>query len=165
MRVEIEIGRRNRAVELTRDNGRWRALLDGGVMHVDAVEIAPGFYSVLIGGGSLEVRIEPSGVALRVFVRGREYAATVRDPREWRRDLDSAMGAKGRQQIVTPMPGKIVRILVNVGDAVEAGQGLLVVEAMKMQNEIRSSKSGIVERLPIAEGQTVAAGETVAVVA
>jgi biotin carboxyl carrier protein len=69
---------------------------------------------------------------------------------------------EGRQEILAPMPGKVIRVLAAVGDAVEAGQGLLVVEAMKMQNEIRSPKSGKVERLLVKEGQNVNAGEVLA---
>ena len=66
--------------------------------------------------------------------------------------------------VLAPMPGKIVRVLVKTGDSVQAGQGLLVVEAMKMQNEIRAPKSGTIDRLAVVEGQTVNAGEVVAVV-
>jgi len=91
--------------------------------------------------------------------------AAVRDLRQWRRRGGAALEAQGRQQIIAPMPGKIIRLLVKAGEPVETGQGLLVVEAMKMQNEIRSPKSGTVERLSVAEGQTVNAGEVVAVVA
>ncbi|HWQ03049.1 MAG TPA: biotin/lipoyl-containing protein, partial [Candidatus Nitrosotenuis sp.] len=76
-----------------------------------------------------------------------------------------ALEAEGRQEILAPMPGKVVRVLVKSGDAVEAGHGLLVVEAMKMQNEIKSPKSGKVERVLVSEGQNVNAGETLAVVA
>jgi biotin carboxyl carrier protein len=72
--------------------------------------------------------------------------------------------AQGRQQIVAPMPGKVVRVLVSAGDEVAAGQGLLVVEAMKMQNEIRSPKQGKVERFEVQEGQAVNAGEVLCVV-
>ncbi len=90
-----------------------------------------------------------------------EFTAEVADPRPgaaatWRVELE------GRQQIVAPMPGKVVRVLVKAGDKVEAGQGLLVVEAMKMQNEIRSPKSGVIERLQVKEGQPVNAGEVLA---
>jgi pyruvate carboxylase subunit B len=67
--------------------------------------------------------------------------------------------AEGRQQVVAPMPGKVVRVLVSAGEQVEAGQGLLVVEAMKMQNEIRSPKSGTVEKVVASEGQAVNAGD------
>lgn len=162
MKLEIEIGGKTRSVELRRAGGRLQCVFDGKELEADAVEIGEGVYSILIGAESLEARVERNGARLRVLVRGREYAATIRDPREWRRDCGGALAAEGRQQIVAPMPGKIVRVLARVGDAVEAGQGLLVVEAMKMQNEIRSPKSGTLERLLVSEGQTVSAGEILA---
>ncbi len=80
------------------------------------------------------------------------------DPREWR-GRHGTLEVQGRQQVVAPMPGKIVRILVQAGEAVEAGQGLVVVEAMKMQNEIRSPKSGKVEKIVAKEGETVNPGD------
>jgi len=88
----------------------------------------------------------------------------VLDPRAWRGKRGGVLEAEGRQQIIAPMPGKVVRLLVKAGDAVEAGQGLLVVEAMKMQNEIRAPKTGKVERILISEGQAVNAGDVLAVV-
>ena len=84
------------------------------------------------------------------------------DPRSWRGRRQGALEVEGRQEIVAPMPGKVIRLLVAAGDAVEAGQGLLVVDAMKMLNEIRSPKSGKVERLLAKEGQAVNAGEVLA---
>ena len=131
------------------------------------MEVEPGIYSVLIGGDSFEVLVElHSELAggLRVVTGNREYSAAIRDPRQWRRHSGTATEAEGRQRVVAPMPGKIVRVRVKPGDAVEIKQGLLVVEAMKMQNEIRSPKSGMVERLLVIEGQTVNAGETLAIV-
>jgi biotin carboxyl carrier protein len=101
---------------------------------------------------------------LRLTVANREWQVEIRDPREWRRNRSGVAEAEGRQQVLAPMPGKIVRVLVGAGDAVEAKQGLLVVEAMKMQNEIRSPKSGTVERLLVNEGQTVNAGEVLAII-
>jgi biotin carboxyl carrier protein len=89
------------------------------------------------------------------------------DPRQWRSQKTARGGgveAEGRQEIKAPMPGKIVRVLAKAGDAVEAGQGLLVVEAMKMQNEIKAPKTGKVEKVLVAEGQAVNAGETMAVI-
>lgn len=97
-------------------------------------------------------------------VDGREYQAHVTDPRSWRRARGAGVELEGRQQLVAPMPGKIVRVLASVGQQVSAGEGLLVIEAMKMQNEIRAPKSGTVEKLA-REGQTVNAGEVLAVVA
>jgi len=72
--------------------------------------------------------------------------------------------SEGSQRVIAPMPGKVVRVLVKVGDAIEVGNGILVVEAMKMQNEVRSPKSGKIERLLVSEGQAVSAGEVLAVV-
>ena len=165
MKFGIEIGRRARSIELARVGERLRCMIDGRALEADAVEVAPGVYSILIGGQSLEARTEAAGSGLRVFVAGREFSVRVSDPRQWRRRRSGVAEAEGPQQVLAPMPGKIIRVLVNAGDAVEAGQGLLIVEAMKMQNEIRSPKSGKVERLLAGEGQTVNAGEVLVIVA
>lgn len=164
MKLEVEVEGKTRSVELERVGQRLRCLLDGKPIEADAVEVAPRIYSILIGGQSLETRVEPSSAGLRVSVAGFEFAATIRDARQWRRHRGERLDAEGRQQVLAPMPGKVIRVLVKTGDAVEAGQGLLVVEAMKMQNEIHSPKTGTVERLLAAEGQTVNAGEILAIV-
>lgn len=165
MKLAIEIGGNTRNVELVHAGGRIRCSIDGRAVEADAVEVAAGVYSILMGGESLEARVETIGAALKVTVGGREYAAKVEDPRQWRRRGGGAMEAEGRQQVLAPMPGKIVRVLVADGTTVTAGQGLLVIEAMKMQNEVKSPKSGVVERMMVKEGQTVNAGEAVAIVA
>jgi biotin carboxyl carrier protein len=164
VKLEIEIAGAKRHVELILADGCVRWFIDGQELKVDAREVSPGVYSILIGGRSYEVRVESAGADLRVTSNGREYKANIQDPRAWRRNRAGAAEAEGRQQVLAPMPGKIVRVLVQVGDEVQAAQGLLVVEAMKMQNEIRSPKSGKIERIAVVEGQTVNAGEMVAVV-
>lgn len=164
MKIEIALGEANRQVELAAAGERLRCAIDGVPLEADAVRIAPGIYSVLVEGKSLEVRIGPDGEGLRLVVGDREWRAEIRDPREWRRNRGGAAEAQGRQQVSAPMPGKIVRVLVETGDSVDAKQGLFVVEAMKMQNEIRSPKSGKVERLLVTEGQTVNAGEALAII-
>jgi biotin carboxyl carrier protein len=168
MKLAIEIGGRPHAVELLRVGERLRCFLHGMALEADAVEVTPGVYSILIGGESFEARVEPhaeAGVAgLRVIVGGREFLVAVRDPRQWRRHRGAAAEAEGRQQVLAPMPGKIIRVLVKAGDSIELKQGLVVVEAMKMQNEIRSPKSGTVERLMVAEGQAVNTGEVLAII-
>jgi biotin carboxyl carrier protein len=164
MKLEIELGGKTRTVELTRIGERLQCVLDGRLIEADAVEVSPGMYSILIGGRSLEARVESSAAGLRVFVAGHEYAAAIRDPRQWRRHRGAAIESEGRQQAIAPMPGKIIRVLVKAGDAVESGQGLVVIEAMKMQNEVRSPKHGTVERLLVSEGQTINAGEVLAIV-
>ena len=167
MKLEIKIDGRTRTVELDRVDGGWRAHLDGQAVEVDPVEVTPGIYSILLGGRAYEVSVQalPEPGTLSVLAGKEEFAAEVLDPRAWRGRRHGALEAEGKQQILSPMPGKVVRILVQTGETVEAGQGLLVIEAMKMQNEIRSPKSGIVERLLAAEGQAVNAGEVLAVVA
>lgn len=169
MKVGIELGGRAHTVELLRVGERLRCCVDGRVLEADAVEVANGVYSVLMCGESFEVRVEPRGGAgsagLRVIVGNREFSTDVQDPRQWRRHRGAALEAEGRQQVLAPMPGKIIRVLVKAGDSIEMKQGLMVVEAMKMQNEIRSPKSGIVERLMVTEGQTVNTGEVLAIIA
>jgi biotin carboxyl carrier protein len=164
---EIELGGKTHTVEWTAAAGCTQWMIDGRAVDADAVEVGNGVYSILIGGESLEARVEktpgPAG-RLHAFVSGREYALVVRDPRRWRKQRGAAAEAEGAQQVLAPMPGKIVRVLVAAGDAVSAGQGIAVVEAMKMQNEVRAPKSGRVARLHVREGQTVSAGDVIAVV-
>jgi biotin carboxyl carrier protein len=161
---DIELGGKKHRIEAAQSGEREKWSIDGREVAADVVEIAPGVFSLLIDGQSIEVRVEKFAGKLRVAVGGREYEAVVRDPREWKRGGGGAAEAEGRAQIMAPMPGKVIRLLVAGGDTIEAGQGIVVVEAMKMQNEIRSTKSGKVEKLAVAEGQTVNAGDLVAII-
>jgi biotin carboxyl carrier protein len=163
MKYSVRIGGKTRAVELTRNSEKWRIFLDGNLLDVDAVEVAPNTFSILFEGESFEVRVAslPDG-SLTLHTGVSEFTAEVEDPRAWRGRRHGSIEAEGRQQIAAPMPGKVVRILVSAGETVEVGQGLLVVEAMKMQNEIRSPKSGRVEKLFVSEGQAVNAGDVLA---
>lgn len=151
-------------IDVTRDGNRIRVAIGGRIIEGDAVEVATGTYSVLIGGHSCEVRVEQAHGELRVHSGAREFAVEINDPRSWRRRWGGALEAEGRQEVAAPMPGKVVRVLAKQDDEVEAGQGLFVVEAMKMQNEIRSPKKGKLQRVLVTEGQIVNAGETLAVV-
>ena len=163
MKFEVSIDGRASIVGLARDGDHWQISIDDRIVDADAVEIAPGIFSILLNGKSYEVRVTPTPAgALTLQTAHQEFTAEVIDPRTWRGRRHGALEAEGRQQILAPMPGKIIRVLVQTGEKVEAGQGLLVVEAMKMQNEIRSPKSGTVERLLVKEGQPVNAGEILA---
>jgi biotin carboxyl carrier protein len=160
VKYEVLLAGKTRVVELTRQNGAWKISLDGNTLDANAVEVAPNIFSVLLSGDSHQIRIAPRPDGTLTLHTGlAEYHAEVTDPRSWRGRRQGAVEAAGRQQITAPMPGKVVRLLVKQGDSVEAGQGLLVVEAMKMQNEIRSPKSGKIEKLFAQEGQPVNAGE------
>jgi biotin carboxyl carrier protein len=165
MKLDVRISGQTRTVELERDGDGWRATIDGQSSTADVVEIAPNTLSVLLAGQSHEVCVTPSPDGqLKLQTGAQEFSAEVLDPRTWSGRRHAGVEAEGRQQIVAPMPGKVVRVLVKAGDTVEAGQGLLVVEAMKMQNEIRSPKSGTVERVLASEGQAVNAGEVLCIV-
>jgi biotin carboxyl carrier protein len=166
MKYDILINGTRRNVEITpprKEEPRMTAVIDGRSVVADAAKILPGVYSILLGGRSLEVTVEETTDGLLLRTAGREFHVEIADPRAWRRGRGGSIELAGRQQVAAPMPGKIVRVLVAQGQQVEAGQGLLVIEAMKMQNEIRSPKSGTIERLA-REGQTVNAGEILAVV-
>ena len=160
MKYEVVLDGKTRLVELAREDGGWKITLDGNLLDANAVEVAPNTFSVLLNGRSHQVRVAPrSDGSLTLHTAVGEYRAEITDPRSWRGRRHGALEAEGLQQIAAPMPGKVVRLLVKQGDTVEAGQGLMIVEAMKMQNEIRSPKSGKIEKLCAAEGQAVNAGE------
>jgi biotin carboxyl carrier protein len=167
MKFEVQLqghsGKKQRVVELERDGAGYQVLLDGKRVSADAVQIAPNTISILLAGQSFEIHVAPAADGTLKLQCGRhEFVAEVADPRAWHGRRHSAVEAEGRQPVTAPMPGKVIRLLVKVGAEVEAGQGLLVVEAMKMQNEIRSPKKGKVERLLANEGQTVNAGDILA---
>jgi biotin carboxyl carrier protein len=152
------------SVEVTRAENNLRIVRDDKTIAADARKLAPGIYSILIGSRSFEARVENQRDGTHVHVAGREFMIDIADPRAWRGRRGGALEAEGRQEILAPMPGKIVRVLVEQGAQVTTGQGLLVVEAMKMQNEIKSPKTGTLEKLFVKEGVAVNAGETLAVV-
>jgi biotin carboxyl carrier protein len=136
----------------------------GGRERSADVEIPePGIYSILLDGRSYDASVERTARGLIVTVDGHRFEIEVRDPRRWSPGAARASG-EGIETLVSPMPGKVVRVLVAVGDKVGAGQGIVVVEAMKMQNEIKSSRAGRVLALQVQEGATVAAGQALATI-
>jgi biotin carboxyl carrier protein len=148
----------------TRSSCTSKITFDGKTLLADREEIAPGVYSILIDGRSYEAQVskragDPEGASspYLVTVGLRNYLVEIRDPRRWKRD-GSGVRDPGPQEIVAPMPGKIVKLLVSENQDVREGQGLLVVEAMKMQNEIRAPRAGRVERIYAREGIGVEAG-------
>lgn len=122
------------------------------------IEVESAVYSILVDGRSYLARVTPAGDGYSVTIDGRRYSVELRDPRAFHRKNHSGMG-EGRQTVAAPMPGKVVRVLVNEGDIVDAGAGLVVVEAMKMQNEMKAPKAGKVVALAAKAGATVGAGD------
>jgi biotin carboxyl carrier protein len=147
---------------------KWQILVDGHSVEIDpqrlesAIEVEPGVYSILLEGRSFEVRAFRARDGLSVEAGGRHFTVEIRDPRDANRRARAAVGS-GRQSVSAPMPGKVVRLLVREGDAVEPGQGLVVVEAMKMQNEMKASRAGRVAEVRVRDGETVGAGDTLVV--
>ncbi len=137
---------------------------DGETLIADGEEISPGVYSILIDGRSYEAHVSKKPGDAEgylspyvVTVGLRHYMVEIRDPRFWRRD-GAGIQEKGPQEIVAPMPGKIVKVLISENQEVVRDQGLLVIEAMKMQNEIRAPRAGRVERIYAQEETGVEAG-------
>jgi biotin carboxyl carrier protein len=127
-------------------------------MRADVEEPEPGVYSVLLDGRSYEARVEETPSGLVVVIDGYRFEVSVRDPRKLARKGGGG-GGEGVQAVTAPMPGKVVRVLAAAGEDVAAGQGLVVVEAMKMQNELKSPRAGRVLSMAAREGATVTAGE------
>jgi biotin carboxyl carrier protein len=125
----------------------------------DIVETEPGVWSVLFEGRSYEARVSGQ----EIVVNGCRLAFEIEDPRAWTRAGNSA-AAHGRVSIVAPMPGKVVRVLAAEGDRVDAGQGIVVVEAMKMQNEMKSPRAGVVVSVAVRENDSVNSGALLAAI-
>jgi biotin carboxyl carrier protein len=136
--------------------GRYKLTLAGVTHMVDALTLDHGAVSMLVDGQSYSVEFDESGDDIVVTLRGLVTHIDVADDRKLRLRAGSAtFDAKGRQTVVAPMPGKVTRVLVKVGDEVQQGQGLVVVEAMKMENELKSPKAGTVVELFAQEGSAV----------
>jgi biotin carboxyl carrier protein len=136
--------------------GRYKLTLDGVTHVVDALALEHGAVSMLVDGESYSVEFEDQGDDVAVLVKGQITRIDVANERKLRlRAAGAAFSAEGKQTIVAPMPGKVVKILVALGDEVKEGQGLVVVEAMKMENELKSPKAGKVTELLAREGSAV----------
>lgn len=120
-------------------------------------------YSHLDGFTQREFRVERDGDEYVVSLRGRSTRIRIEDPRAWSSST-AGKSSSGTARIATPMPGKVVRVLVAVGDSIGAGQGVVVVEAMKMQNELKSPIAGKVKSVSVAEGATVNGNQVLVVV-
>ena len=156
MLFDATVDGRTMRVEVRGRDGRYTVVIDGKPLEVDAHGTGAHFLSLILDGKSYEAGMEkrPTGyavvlpddvIAVDIAPAARGAAASFRKP-------------AGPIRVTAPMPGKLVRLLVTRGQAVEAGQGLVVVEAMKMENELRAPRAGRVSELPVQEGQAVDTG-------
>lgn len=165
MTYDVIVDGKTHRLELTQGEKTWRCKVDGHEIEVDAALTARDVMSVLVGGDSFEIKRERSLQGeLHLVIGSARYAIDVQDPRSLRTRRAAGETEAGPQKITAPMPGKIVRISVAVGDEVKAGQGVIVMEAMKMQNEMKSPKDGKVQKILTSEGSTVNPGDALAVI-
>jgi biotin carboxyl carrier protein len=165
LKLLIEIDGQLKEMEFDSTGGAVRLSCEGRSYEAQVSEPEPGLFVVIMGGRVYRCALErrPSG-EMEVTVNGARTPVAVSDPKRRRSSASSGSRGGGRAALSSPMPGKVVRLLCAVGDEVAANQGVLVVEAMKMQNEVQSPKAGRVIEIRVREGQTVNAGEVLAVV-
>jgi biotin carboxyl carrier protein len=171
MKLEVEIQGRLRTVKLEpgASSGQYRVTLDGEAHEVEARLLSPGVLSLVIGGRSYRAVLEDdalprNGNDLAIHFAGRRIPYRIEDSRSLKSRRAHGGGADGPRVIKASMPGRVVRVLVERGQPVEANQGVVVIEAMKMQNELKSPKTGKVLEMRVSPGDTVSAGDTLAVI-
>jgi biotin carboxyl carrier protein len=162
MIYEVTIAEKVYCVELVRTEQEWKCKLDGRELPLDVVSAQDGMLSLLLQGKSYEVKQETVGAESNVVVGQERFSVSVRDPRSFRSRRRSGASEQGVMKIKAPMPGKVVRILATAGAQVEIGQSVVVIEAMKMQNELKAPKTGVVKKISVAEGAAVEAGQALA---
>ena len=162
----LDGGRREQTVEVTPQGaGAYEVVIGGKAHHVDAFRHDYGTISLLVDTQSYSVQLDPGPADVKVRIRGSTHRVEILDERRMRmRRAAGKFTVEGKQTLTAPMPGKVVKVLAKVGDEVKQGQGLLVIEAMKMENEVKSPKDGKLVELRAVEGQAVEGGAVLAAV-
>lgn len=165
MKLELEIDGQHLEVEFIFADGVAQLTIGDHSREAQVSEPEPGLFLIILNNHVYRCALEkmPNG-SVEVIVNGKRIPVAARDKKHMRGGAGASAGAAGSVILSSPMPGKIVRVLLGAGDAVNAHQGVLIVEAMKMQNEVQSPKAGKVAEIKVAEGQTVNAGEALAVI-
>lgn len=163
MKYEAEIDGLKIIIDIEARGGQIHAVIDGRSYALDVTQPEANSYLLFLGTRVYEARVWEEGASsLRIKLRDRVFSAKLFDRKHKRAAAEQ--GEEGMQYLTAPMPGKVVKVLRAVGQEVAAGEGVVIVEAMKMQNEIKSRKGGRVIELRVAEGATVNAGQVLAVV-
>jgi biotin carboxyl carrier protein len=162
----LDGGRREETIEVAPSGpGIYEVRIGGKVHRVDAFRHDYGTISMIVDTESYSVQLDQVDPAVKVHVRGSTYPLEILDERRLRmRRAAGKFTLEGKQTITSPMPGKVVKVLAKEGDVVKEGQGVVVVEAMKMENELSSPKGGTVTQLLVVEGQAVEGGAKLAVI-
>jgi biotin carboxyl carrier protein len=167
MKLLAEFDGAEHALELTRDGVRVVATVDGRSYEFSARTLEPGVYLLQLGGHVYECRVDTAAASdapHTVTVGQQLFQVALRDPKRLSHAHSTGGAGAGRAALTAAMPGKVVRVLVETGVHVEAGDALLVVEAMKMQNELKAPKTGAVIEVHAQPGATVNAGDVLVVV-
>jgi biotin carboxyl carrier protein len=165
MKYEVLIDGHLHQIDIERVEKGYQSTVDGEPFALDVVMTARDVLSIIHNGRHYEAKREYSLLGeTHIIVGSERFGVEVRDPRSLRSRRAAASHEAGPAKIIAPMPGKVVRIIAAVGDEIEAGQGLVVVEAMKMQNEIKSPKKGKVTKIAVSEASAVNAGDLLVIV-
>jgi biotin carboxyl carrier protein len=164
MVYEVIVDGKSHRLELEKAAAGWECRLNGQPVNIDPVITRRDVLSLLVDGYAYEIKREQTATDLHMWVGSSRFAVELRDPRSLRSRQKAAGDEKGPRKIFAPMPGRIVRLLVAENSEVAAGQGIVVVEAMKMQNEIKSPKKGIVKKISATPGVAVKPGDVLAIV-
>jgi biotin carboxyl carrier protein len=164
VKLKAVIGDREQDLTLQIESDRVAAEIGGRSYDLELREPEPGCYLFFSKAEVHECRVSKVHDRFEVNLHGRNYAVTIVDPRRLRSGHDADRSHHGLAEITASMPGKVVRVQIEAGAAVEKGAGLVVVEAMKMQNEMKSPRAGVVVSINVKPGDTVNAGDVLAVV-
>jgi biotin carboxyl carrier protein len=167
MKLQATISESQFDVEVRQKGSRISATLAGNSYELELTRASGQDFLIMKEGRVFDCRVDGqlrSGSTVNVTVGANHYAITLVDPKRLRSALGSGAHGEGAARIVAPMPGKVVRVLVEAGQQVEAGHGIVVVEAMKMQNEMKTPKAGTIVSVKVEVGATVNAGDLLAVV-
>lgn len=166
MKLNAEIDGEKIALDVRREGERVVAEVGDRRYELEARRVGAGEYLLVNEGRVYECRVAQTRErgSLNISVGASDYAVTLTDPKHLRGAHAAGGHDAGQAQINAPMPGKVVRVLVEVGQTVEAGAGLVVVEAMKMQNELKSPKAGTVAEVRVEPGATVNAGDVLVII-
>jgi biotin carboxyl carrier protein len=165
MTFSLEIDGQTRRVDIDQavPPGQWRIRLDGVEIEADAHLLRPGILSLVLAGRSHRIVLDQDNFDPALHVGSQRIPYRIEDPRSLR-SRRRHVRSDGPMAIRASMPGRVVRVLVEKGSAVAAHQGILVIEAMKMQNELQSPKDGRVAGIRVSPGDTVASGDILAII-
>jgi biotin carboxyl carrier protein len=160
------LGERTYTIDIEADEkSHYKVAVDNNEFLVDGKKTGRTNYSLIVDNRSFEIEVDHTGDEYRVLVDGRSYHIHLIDERRVRSgSADAGAQLYGAQTVMVPMPGKVIAVLVGEGDGVERGQGVVIIEAMKMENEVRSPVTGTVKEIRVRPGESVEGGTVLAIV-